>query len=254
MYPQKNKKEILFSARNITRADGSCRNISFDVHRGEILGFAGLIGAGRSECMEGIFGAKPLRSGEIFYKGQRLKIKDPYCALKQGIAMVTENRRETGFFPNFPIWKEAAVSTSLKRSFGGGLSGLVQTKTERKISQKINTMLNTKCTGIDQMTVNLSGGNQQKVIISKWLAIDSDVFIFDEPTKGIDVGAKSEIYEIIRKMCDEGKAIIMISSDMPELLSVCDRIIVFREGEISGEMDNASATEEKIMLAAVHVD
>ena len=248
------QKEILFSARNITRADGSCRNISFDVHRGEILGFAGLIGAGRSECMEGIFGAKPLRSGEIFYKGQRLKIKDPYCALKQGIAMVTENRRETGFFPNFPIWKEAAVSTSLKRSFGGGLSGLVQTKTERKISQKINTMLNTKCTGIDQMTVNLSGGNQQKVIISKWLAIDSDVFIFDEPTKGIDVGAKSEIYEIIRKMCDEGKAIIMISSDMPELLSVCDRIIVFREGEISGEMDNASATEEKIMLAAVHVD
>ena len=104
------------------------------------------------------------------------------------------------------------------------------------------------------MSTNLSGGNQQKVIISKWLAIDSNVFIFDEPTKGIDVGAKSEIYEIMRSMCDEGKAIIMVSSDMPELLSVCDRIIVFRDGEISGTLDNKSATEERIMLAAVHLD
>ena len=248
------REEILFSAKNITRADGTCKNISFDVHKGEILGFAGLIGAGRSECMEGIFGAKPLKSGEIFYKGEKLKIKDPYCALKQGIAMVTENRRETGFFPNFPIWKEVAVSTSLKRSFLGGLTGLVKAKEERYLSEKYNKMLNTKCTGVDQMTVNLSGGNQQKVIISKWLAIDSNVFIFDEPTKGIDVGAKSEIYEIMRSMCDEGKAIIMVSSDMPELLSVCDRIIVFRDGKISGTLDNKSATEERIMLAAVHLD
>ena len=248
------QEEILFSAKNITRADGTCKNISFDVHKGEILGFAGLIGAGRSECMEGIFGAKPLKSGEIFYKGEKLKIKDPYCALKQGIAMVTENRRETGFFPNFPIWKEVAVSTSLKRSSLGGVTGLTRVNEERNLSKKYNKMLNTKCTGVDQMTVNLSGGNQQKVIISKWLAIDSNVFIFDEPTKGIDVGAKSEIYEIMRSMCDEGKAIIMVSSDMPELLSVCDRIIIFRDGEISGTLDNKSATEEKIMLAAVHVD
>lgn len=248
------QKEILFTAKNITRLDGTCKNISFDVHRGEILGFAGLIGAGRSECMEGIFGAKPLKSGEIFYKGKKLEIKDPYCALKQGIAMVTENRRETGFFPNFPIWKEVSVSTSLKRSTCGGLTGLAKVKEERTLAEKYNKMLNTKCTSVDQMTVNLSGGNQQKVIISKWLAINSNIFIFDEPTKGIDVGAKSEIYEIMRKMCDEGKVIIMVSSDMPELLSVCDRIVVFRDGEISGILDNESATEEKIMLAAVHVD
>lgn len=168
--------------------------------------------------------------------------------------MVTENRRETGFFQNFEIWRETSVTTNLKKSSMGGFSGLVHEKEEREVAQEQVNRLNTKCSGIDQMTVNLSGGNQQKVIIGKWLAVDSDVFIFDEPTKGIDVGAKSEIYDIMRGMAAQGKAIIMVSSEMPELLSTCDRIIVFRNGEISGILENEEATEEKIMYAAVAVD
>ncbi len=247
------KEEPVFVVKNLTRKDGKCKNINFEVHKGEILGFAGLIGAGRSECMEGIFGAKPISSGEVYYKGKKLKIHNPYDAMKHGIAMVTENRRERGFFPNFPIWKEIAVSTSLKKSSLGGFTGLVQTKSERNNAEKFTKRLNTKCTGINQMTYNLSGGNQQKVIISKWLAVDSNVFIFDEPTKGIDVGAKSEIYAIMRSMAEEGKTIIMVSSELPELLSTCDRIIVFRDGEISGILNSDEATEEKIMLAAVHL-
>lgn len=246
------KNEVLFSVRNLTRRDGTCENISFDLHRGEILGFAGLIGAGRSECMEGIFGAKEISSGEITLNGKKLDIKNPYQALKKGIAMVTENRRETGFFANFPIWKEVAVSTSLKRSGMGGFSGIVHVDEERKAAEAATKQLNTKCSSIDQMTVNLSGGNQQKVIISKWLAVDSDIFIFDEPTKGIDVGAKSEIYQIMRNMANEGKGVIMVSSEMPELLSTCDRVIVFREGKMSGEFENKYLTEEQIMYAAIH--
>ena len=244
----------IFEVKNLTRRDNTCRNISFELYKGEILGFAGLIGAGRSECMEGIFGARPLASGEVYMHGKKLTIHNPYEAMKQGIAMVTENRRETGFFSNFPIWKEVAVSTSLKKSSMGGFSGIVHTQEERKIADTATKRLDTKCSSIDQMTVNLSGGNQQKVIISKWLAVDSDVFIFDEPTKGIDVGAKSEIYLIMRSMAEQGKGVIMVSSEMPELLATCDRIIVFREGEISAEMTNAEATEEKIMYAAIHVN
>lgn len=252
--PDPNDTEPIFSVKNFTRRDGTCHNISFDLRKGEILGFGGLIGAGRSECMEGIFGAKPVLSGEVYMHGKKLTIHNPYDALKQGIAMVTEDRREKGFFGNFPIWKEVAVSTGLKKSSLGGFTGIVHTQEERKDADVATKRLNTKCSGIDQMTVNLSGGNQQKVIISKWLAVDSDIFIFDEPTKGIDVGAKSEIYLIMRSMAEQGKGVIMVSSEMPELLAICDRIIVFREGEISAEFINAEATEEKIMYAAIHVN
>lgn len=249
--PEEENPEVIFSVRNLTRRDNTARNISFDLYKGEILGFAGLIGAGRSECMEGIFGAKPITSGEIFLHGKQLKISDPYNALKQGIAFVTENRRETGFFPNFEIWREISVTTNLKKSSAGGMTGLTHEKPEHATAIEMNQKLRTKCYSENQMTVNLSGGNQQKVIVSKWLAVDSDVFIFDEPTKGIDVGAKSEMYEIMREMVDQGKGVIMVSSDMTELLSTCDRIIVFHDGEITAEMKNEEATEEKIMYAAV---
>ena len=204
--------------------------------------------------MEGIFGAKPISSGKIYLRGREIKIKNTYSALKQGIAMVTENRRETGFFQNFNIWKETSVTTNLKKSKAGGLTGLLNEKAEREIAEEEVRTLNTKCSGVDQMTVSLSGGNQQKVIIGRWLAVDSDVFIFDEPTKGIDVGAKAEIYNIMREMANAGKAIIVVSSEMPELLKTCDRIIVFRNGEISGILNSEEATEEKIMFAAVAVD
>jgi len=244
------KQEVIFSAKNVTRKDNSVRNISFDLYKGEILGFAGLIGAGRSELMEGIFGAHPLSGGELIFKGKPLTVGSPYEALKKGIAFVTENRRETGFFPNFEIWREIAVTDSLKRSKAGGLVGMVQTKEERGIAEKEKKRLNIRALNIDQMTATLSGGNQQKVIISKWLAVDSDLFIFDEPTKGIDIGSKSEIYSIMRDMADNGKGVIMVSSELPELLSTCDRIIVFRDGKLSAILGSDEATEEKIMFAA----
>jgi len=242
--------EAIFSVRNLTRKDNAVRSISFELYKGEILGFAGLIGAGRSELMEGIFGARPLSSGEITLHGKRLRIRSPYDALRQGIAFVTENRRETGFFQNFEIWREISVTNNLKRSKLGGVTGLTRNGEDYARAEEQVRLLNTRCSGIQQMTANLSGGNQQKVIISKWLSVDSDLFIFDEPTKGIDVGAKSEIYQIMRSMADAGKGVIMVSSELPELLSICDRIIVIREGEMTAELCSAEATEEKIMMAA----
>jgi len=248
------ENEVIFKVENLTRKDNTAKNISFEVRKGEIVGFAGLIGAGRSECMEGIFGAKPISSGEVYLRGKKLHVRRTYDALRNGIAMVTENRRETGFFQNFNIWKEISVTSNLYKSALGGFTGFLNEKKEREKALEQVKALNTKCTGVDQMTVDLSGGNQQKVIIGKWLAVDSEVFIFDEPTKGIDVGAKSEIYDIMRNMADQGKVIIMISSEMPELLMTCDRILVFRDGEISGSLTSVEATEEKIMYAAVPVE
>ena len=243
-------KEVIFSVENMTRKDGSVRNVSFELYKGEILGFAGLIGAGRSELMEGIFGAKPISSGKMVLNGKPLTIRSPFEAVKKGIAFITENRRETGFFHNFEIWREISVMINLKKSKLGGITGLTHSKNEKKIADQEVKRLNTKCSSVEQMTVNLSGGNQQKVIISKWLAVDSDLFILDEPTKGIDVSAKSEIYNIVRKMVDEGKGIIIVSSELPELLSVCDRIIVFHEGEMSAIYVNDNLSEETIMHAA----
>lgn len=249
--PEPENPELILSVRNLTRKDRKAKDVSFDLYKGEILGIAGLIGAGRSECMEGIFGVKPITSGEVYLHGKKLEIKNPYDAMRQGIAFVTENRRETGFFPNFEIWREISITTNLKKSSMGGLSGFTNEPKERSKAEQLNGMLHTKCSGVDQMTVNLSGGNQQKVIVSKWLAVDSDVFIFDEPTKGIDVGAKSEMYQIMRNMVAQGKGVIMVTSDMAELMSTCDRIIVFSNGRITASFTNAEATEEKIMYAAV---
>ena len=247
---EQRSKEVIFSARNVTRRDRRACNISFDLHKGEILGFAGLIGAGRSELMEGIFGAAPLSSGTMTLNGKPLKISSPYNAVKKGVALVTEDRRSKGFFPNFEIWRNISAAYNSKKSSLGGMVGFTNAKAERKLALDMKQALNIRCSGIEQFVVDLSGGNQQKVIIGKWLGINSDLFIFDEPTKGIDVGAKSEIYMIMRKMADEGKGVIMVSSELPELLSLCNRIIVMHEGEIVTEFAHNEATEEKIMMAA----
>ena len=244
-------REVVFSVRNLTRRDKRVRNISFDLCKGEILGFAGLIGAGRSELMEGIFGSSPLADGTLTLNGKPLKISSPYAAVKKGVALVTEDRRTKGFFPNFEIWRNISTTYLTKISFLGGLGGLTKARYERTLAQEMRQALNIRCSGINQLVVNLSGGNQQKVIIGKWLGINSELFIFDEPTKGIDVGAKSEIYTVIRKMADEGKGVIIVSSELPELLSLCDRIIVMHEGEITAEFTGEEATEEKIMMAAI---
>ena len=241
------KNPVIFEAKGITRADGTCKNVSFQLHEGEILGFAGLVGAGRTETMEAIFGAVPKSAGQVFLKGQELHIKEPYAAIKHGLGMLTEDRRKLGFAKNFSCKQNIAVEPYIKESTCGGLGGMLNESKEEKWAEEQIHALNVKCTGPEQMTVDLSGGNQQKVILGKWLAAESEVLIFDEPTKGIDIGSKSEIYILMRKLSQHGKGVLMISSEQTELLSVCDRIAVFHGGELKAILEGKTATEEDIV-------
>lgn len=243
------KEEVIFEVKNLTRKDNKVKNVSFKLHKGEILGFSGLVGSGRSEMMNSIFGAEPKISGQVFVKGQEVSIKKPYQAIKYGLAMVTENRRETGFFSNFSIKQNISILPFIKNSKAGGTVGLTSDKKEDEWAKTEKSDLNIKCANVEQNITELSGGNQQKVILGKWLAADSQIIIFDEPTKGIDIGSKSEIYALMRKLADEGKGVLVVSSELPELLSVCDTIAVFREGEIVETFSHKDATEEKIIMA-----
>ncbi|MEW8986476.1 MAG: ATP-binding cassette domain-containing protein, partial [Bacillus sp. (in: firmicutes)] len=242
--------EVIFEVKNLTRKDGKVKDINFDLFKGEILGFAGLIGSGRTELMNSIVASDPISSGEIILNGKKLKLKNPYDAVKNNIAYITENRRETGFFPNFEIWKNISISSLASDSKFGGLYGLVNTKKELEWAEKQKEAMSIRCSSVHQNITELSGGNQQKVIIGRWLAAGSDLFIFDEPTRGIDVGAKSEIYKIMRQLADSGKGVLVVSSELPELLSICDRIAVFNEGRLNGILSSEEATEERIMEKA----
>ncbi len=241
---------VIFEVKNLTRKDRKVKNVSFRLRKGEILGFSGLVGAGRSEMMNSIFGAEPKESGEIIIGGKSVNIKSPYGAIKNGIAMVTENRRESGFFQNFDIEKNISVLPFIKSSSLGGIGGLLDKAGEEKWSEEQRKNLNIKCYSVNQLVSELSGGNQQKAILGKWLAADSQIIIFDEPTKGIDIGSKSEIYSLMRRLADEGKGVLVVSSELPELLALCDTIAVFREGEIIETFSHKEATEEKIILAS----
>lgn len=241
---------VIFEAKHVTRADHKVDDVSFTLREGEILGFAGLVGAGRTELMNVIFGAEKMESGSLFLNGTKLNVRSPYHSIKDGIGMITESRRETGYMPNFEIWRNISVARSLKESHALGTWGLCHKKTELTLAESFSQKVQTKCTSVQQMITTLSGGNQQKVIISKWLAADARLLIFDEPTRGIDVGAKNEVYQLMRDLANEGKGILMVSSELPELLSVCDRIVVFGSGKIRAIYDIEEATEEKIMMAA----
>ena len=240
----------LFEVKNLTRKDNYVRNVSFQVHEGEILGFAGLVGSGRSELMNAIYGAVPIRSGEVFIKGKKIRIRNTYHALKNGIALITENRRETGFFHNFSIKKNITIAKQLKSSFLGGTIGLIRSKEENEVAKTQREAMQIKCSSLNQNITQLSGGNQQKVILGKWLASEPKVIIFDEPTKGIDVGTKSEFYRIIRNLAKSHIGVVVVSSELPELLALCDRIIVFADGEITAQFPIGQATEEAIVKAA----
>jgi D-allose transport system ATP-binding protein len=243
--------KTILSVQNFTRKDGRVKDVSFDVKEGKILGFYGLIGSGRSELMEAIFGIVP-REGQIVLNGMPLHHKDPYGGLRNKLAFITENRRETGFFSNFSIMHNISIVYELFNSKLGGLWGLTNSKQDKKIAEEQAVALKIKCSSVMQNINELSGGNQQKVLVGKWLASNSEVFIFDEPTKGIDVGSKSEIYHIIRQLCDAGKGVIIVSSDLPEILYISDRILVFSDGHIVAEFSSDDATEEKIIHAATH--
>lgn len=244
------ESEVFFEVKGLTRADNKVQNIDFKLYKGEVLGFAGLIGSGRTELMQALFGVDKIKTGEIYLKGKKIVNKTPYQAIKQGMALITESRRETGFFHNFAIWNNISIVSSLKKSRLRGIWGWIEEGKEKEGAQAQKKLLNIKCETIDQNIMELSGGNQQKVLIGKWMSAGSELFIFDEPTRGIDVGAKAEIYCIINKIVQEGKGIIIVSSELPELLAICNRIIVFSEGRIAGELSHEEATEEKIISYA----
>lgn len=244
------KDEIILEVKNLSRKDEYVKNISFNLKRGEILGFSGLVGAGRTELMEAIYGAEPVKSGEIILDGKKLRIKSTHDALKAGIVLVTENRRETGFSPFFNIRQSLSQAIELKRSKFYGLSGLIDLKMEKRLAEEQIKAVQIKCASQTQIITELSGGNQQKVILGKWLASDPRLIIFDEPTKGIDVGTKSEIYKMMRKLSERGIGVMVVSSELPELMAVCDRVIVFNSGKISGEFTSEAITEENMVRAA----
>ena len=222
------------------------RDVSFELHKGEILGFSGLMGAGRTETARALFGADPKDSGDIYINGEKVEIKNPMDAVKHGIGYLSEDRKRFGIV----VQKSVAENTTMA-ALDDYTSGLfINKKKENEVSQKYVEQLKTKTPTVDQLVVNLSGGNQQKVVIAKWLARDCDILIFDEPTRGIDVGAKSEIYQLMNELVEQGKSIIMISSEMTEVLRMSDRVVVMCEGRKTGEIDIAEATQENIMHAA----
>lgn len=222
------------------------RDVSFELRKGEILGFSGLMGAGRTETARALFGADPKESGDVYVNGQKVDIKTPQDAVKCGIGYLSEDRKRYGIVVAKTI-AENSTMASLENFMKGAF---IDKKKENQVAQQYVETLKTKTPGVDQLVVNLSGGNQQKVVIAKWLVRNCDILIFDEPTRGIDVGAKSEIYQLMNELVAQGKSIIMISSEMTEILRMSDRIVVMCEGRKTGELDISEATQERIMHAA----
>ena len=222
------------------------KDVSFELHKGEILGVSGLMGAGRTETARALFGADPKDSGDIYVNGQKVDIKTPQDAVKCGIGYLSEDRKRFGIVVDKTVAENSTMATM--ENFMKGI--FIDKKKEKDVAQEYVEALKTKTPSVDQLVVNLSGGNQQKVVIAKWLVRNCDILIFDEPTRGIDVGAKSEIYHLMNELVAEGKSIIMISSEMTEILRMSDRIVVMCEGRKTGELGIEEATQERIMHAA----
>lgn len=224
------------------------RDVSFELRKGEILGFSGLMGAGRTETARALFGADPKDGGDIYINGKKVEINSPEDAVSNGIGYLSEDRKRYGIV----VGKSVAENTTMAtlKEFMSGL--FINRKKEDDVAWKYVKDLKTKTPAVDTEVVNLSGGNQQKVVIAKWLARNCDILIFDEPTRGIDVGAKSEIYTLMNELVSQGKSIIMISSEMTEVLRMSDRIVIMCEGRKTGEIDIAEATQENIMTLATN--
>lgn len=221
---------------------GVLNDINFTLYRGEILGFAGLMGAGRTELARAIFGADSIDSGTLKLNGKETVIKDISDAIQQGISYLTEDRKKEGLALNLSVERNIMLGNYPEYSdrFGNIDSRRCQQTSEEQVKA-----LRIKTPNLEQAALNLSGGNQQKIIIARWVCKDTDILIFDEPTRGIDVGAKLEIYELMNRLVAKGKSIIMISSELPEVLGMCDRILVMRSGRITGELSAKEATQEK---------
>lgn len=247
-YPKRNAKigPVMFEVENLS-VRNLIHNVSFNVRAGEVFGISGLVGSGRTETAKAIFGELKKTSGCIRIEGKEVTIKSPHDAIKHGIGLLTENRKEEGLFLDKSVcWN--TVSAALEKIKSNGILNFTK---ERNIVLDFVEALQIRLSSIDTEARYLSGGNQQKVVFAKWLNADSKVYIFDEPTRGIDVGAKREIYNIINDLAEKGLAVIVISSELPEILGICDRIAVFHEGRCVKILDRAEATQEKIMYYAI---
>ena len=235
--------EKVLEVHNIVRK-GILHDISFDLYRGEILGIAGLMGAGRSELGRAIFGADPIDSGGVFMNGRKLSLKSPSDAINGGIAYLSENRKEEGLAVKMQLAENITMANVLEisRQFG-----VLSRTREMEAAQKYVKELGIKTPSLFQVVNNLSGGNQQKVVVGKWLFCDSKLLIFDEPTRGIDVGTKYAIYELIGALAREGRGIIMISSDLPEIMGLTDRILVLHEGNLAATLTTAQTTPREVL-------
>ncbi len=247
-YPKADVKpgDVRLSVRNLTRV-GVFKDVSFDVRAGEIVALAGLVGAGRSEVARAIFGIDPIDSGEVQIAGKRLKTGNPAAAVRAGLALVPEDRRQQGLALELSIARNASM-TVLGRLVR---HGLISTRSETQLATRWGTRLRLKASDPSAPVGTLSGGNQQKVVLGKWLVTGPKVLIIDEPTRGIDVGAKAEVYGALSELVQEGMAVLMISSELPEVLGMADRVLVMHEGRISADISRADASEERIMSAAL---
>lgn len=239
--------DVVLEVKNLN-TKGFLKDINFELRAGEILGFAGLVGAGRSEVMRAVFGIDPKESGEIYIKGKKVDIKNPRDAMLQGIGFVPEDRKLQGLVLGMSVGKNTTLA-ALKAV--ANKAGFINHKQEKEMADKFVKALEVKTPSNDQLVKNLSGGNQQKVVIAKWLANNPDILILDEPTRGIDVGAKKEIHQLMSDLANQGVAIIMISSELPEVLGMSDRVIVMHEGRIKGQLSREDADQVSIMKMAV---
>ena len=239
--------EVVLRCENLNRGK-HVKNVSFDLRKGEILGFSGLMGAGRTEVARLIFGADPMDSGKIYIHGKEVSIKSTKDAVNAGIGYLSEDRKRYGLLVDKSVEENTCLSSLEKFTKGLFIDG----SKSKSVSEKYVQELRTKTPSVTQIIKKLSGGNQQKVVIAKWLVKDSEILIFDEPTRGIDVGAKSEIYDLMERLVKEGKSIIMISSELPEVLRMSDRVVVMCEGRITGCLDISEASQEGIMTCATN--
>jgi ribose transport system ATP-binding protein len=239
-------REELLRVEGLTRK-GVLHDVSFSVRRGEIVGMAGLVGSKRTETARAIFGADPIDGGRILLRGQPVRVRTPADAIAHGIALIPEDRKRQGIFALLSV-RENVVLSALERC---SRKGILSLRREKARAQECIASLRVATPHLEKRVLDLSGGNQQKVVIAKWLNTDAEVFLFDEPTRGIDVGGKIEVYRLMGELLARGAAIVMISSELPEILGLSDRILVMREGRICGEFTRAEATEEKILNCAL---
>lgn len=243
------RKEILLKVEDFTSdQERSFEHIDFELHKGEILGIGGLVGAQRTELVEAIFGLRKISSGELTMNGVKIRNQTPRDAIKNRFALLTEERRATGIIPMLSVWDNTLAVAY--RKLADNILGVINKK---KIGRNVNDVcreLDVRMAGTDTLIKNLSGGNQQKVLVGRWLLSDCDILILDEPTRGVDVGAKYEIYKIMRDLARQGKGIIMVSSEMPELLGMSDKIMIMCEGKLSGILDRAEADQVEVMKYA----